>query len=288
MKNKFPTMILFFLLTSCTGFYLSEEEVLIQNQDIELSGTLSLPKRFKAPYPLVVIVHGSGNQTRANYGLMRKLVLDGVAVFTYDKRGCGKSGGQLLPYSIEDSPDLLKILASDVISIVQKLKTRQDIDNQKIGLIGSSQGGWIIPIAANRENSIKFIISLSGPSATAGEEDYYSELTGENTSTAPKYPPEQINELVEQYTGIQGFDPTSELEQLKIPSYWLFGMKDESIPVKKSIENLQKIMALGNGQLDIKTYPLGNHSFQNINSGKLYDFIEDIRKWLKLKGFSKA
>jgi len=51
-----------------------------------------------------------------------------------------------------------------------------------IGLWGVSQVGWILPIAANLIDEISYTILISGPTVTVGEENYYSDLTGDNGS----------------------------------------------------------------------------------------------------------
>jgi len=58
-------------------------------QETELAGTLYLPKQ-SGHHPAVVWVHGSGEQPRLNYGpVVAPLVENGIAVFSYDKRGVG-------------------------------------------------------------------------------------------------------------------------------------------------------------------------------------------------------
>src|SRR5436189_6300140 len=56
-------------------------------EETVLAGTLYLPKG-SGRHPAVVWVHGSGEQLRLNYGtVVAPLVEDGIAVFSYDKRG---------------------------------------------------------------------------------------------------------------------------------------------------------------------------------------------------------
>ena len=80
----------------------------------------------------------------------------------YDKRGVGESTGDWNAATYED-------LAGDAISAVEYLKTRRDIDAAQIGLLGISQAGWIMPLAAIRTKDIAFLISVSGAGIPASE-----------------------------------------------------------------------------------------------------------------------
>ena len=131
------------------------EDVRFSNGDVRLAGTLVSPARG-GRHPAIVLVHGSGAENR-EYILpwARFLIRRGVAVLGYDKRGVGDSTGDWNTASFED-------LAGDIVSAVEYLKTRRDIDGTKIGILGVSQAGWVMPLAAVRTPDIAFLISVSG------------------------------------------------------------------------------------------------------------------------------
>ena len=85
----------------------------------------------------------------------RFLIRRGVAVLGYDKRGVGGSTGDWNTASFDD-------LAGDAVAAFEYLKTRSDIDRAQIGLLGVSQAGWIMPLAAVRAKDFGFLISISG------------------------------------------------------------------------------------------------------------------------------
>jgi pimeloyl-ACP methyl ester carboxylesterase len=88
----------------------------------------------------------------------------GIAAFAYDKRGAGESTGDWKHASFET-------LAGDVEAVVKFLATQPDIDAQRIGLMGSSQGGWIAPIAAVQQRDIAFVIAKSAPAVTPEQQE---------------------------------------------------------------------------------------------------------------------
>jgi uncharacterized protein len=138
------------------------EDVGFSNGNIRLAGTLISPARG-GKHPAIILVHGSGPQSRESMvPFARFLVRHGIALLGYDKRGVGGSTGDWNTASFDD-------LAGDVVAAFEYLKTRPDIDPAQIGLLGVSQAGWIMPLAAVRAKDIAFLISISGPGIPASE-----------------------------------------------------------------------------------------------------------------------
>ena len=137
--------------------------------NIKLAGTLTLPKK-EGKYPVVVMITGSGAQNRDEEILGHKpflviadyLAKNGIGVLRFDDRGFAESEGNLMTATSED-------FATDVESAVAYLKTRQEIDLKKIGLMGHSEGGMIAPLVASRSNDIAFIVLLAGPGISGYE-----------------------------------------------------------------------------------------------------------------------
>lgn len=144
-----------------------EEEVHFQNGGIILAGNLLLPNG-PGPHPAVVFVHGSGPARRdSSWFLAERFVRAGVAALIYDKRGAGDSTGDYRKSSFDD-------LAADVLAGVEMLRSRRDINHQEIGLHGTSQGGWVAPLAASRSKAVKFLILVSAPAETPAQTELHS------------------------------------------------------------------------------------------------------------------
>ena len=149
------------------------EDVRFSNGGVHLVGTLTSPSTA-GRHPAIILVHGSGPQNR-DYILpfARFLIRRGIAVLGYDKRGVGGSTGDWNTASFED-------LAGDAVAAFQYLKTRNDIDAAQIGLLGVSQAGWIMPLAAVRATDLAFLISISGagiPPAETTIDQAHNEMT---------------------------------------------------------------------------------------------------------------
>jgi pimeloyl-ACP methyl ester carboxylesterase len=139
-----------------------EQEVHYENKTarVKFAGTLTVP-RTGGPHPAVLLITGSGPQDRneAIAGHKPFLVLAdyltrrGLAVLRVDDRGVGGSGG---------SGGTTEDFVGDVLTGVEFLKARKDVDPRRIGLIGHSEGGIIAPLAANRSPDVAFIVLLAG------------------------------------------------------------------------------------------------------------------------------
>lgn len=142
-----------------------EEEVRFENQaeGILLGGTLTLP-RGKAPFPAVILISGSGSQNRDEEIMGHKpfliisdyLTRRGIAVLRYDDRGVGQSTGN--PANATTAH-----YAQDVRAGINYLKTRPDLYQGKIGLIGHSEGGLIAPMVAASSKDIACIVLMAAP-----------------------------------------------------------------------------------------------------------------------------
>ncbi|MBS4033235.1 MAG: alpha/beta hydrolase [Ignavibacterium sp.] len=166
--------------------YISEN-VFFENktEKIFLAGTLTYPNEG-SNFPTAVLISGSGPQNRDEELLGHKpflvlsdhLTRNGFAVLRFDDRGVAESEGDFSSATSED-------FAKDVLAAVEYLKTRNEIDHTKIGLIGHSEGGIIAPMAANQNDEIAFIVLLAG-TGLPGEEILYlqSRLIEEAGGTA--------------------------------------------------------------------------------------------------------
>ena len=135
---------------------------------LRLGGKLVLPAG-RGPFPAVVFVTGSDPDTREAWQLeARALAARGIASLLYDKRGVGESRGASHDLASWDD------LAGDVEGAVTYLRSRADlIDPRRIGLIGQSQGTWIITKVAARDSAIAFLVYISGGGISASEQETY-------------------------------------------------------------------------------------------------------------------
>lgn len=151
------------LLTGQNKSYSSDSIIIRSTVDsIQYGATITKPNNGKK-FNAVIIVSGSGKQDRdGNMGGIKMfstiadhLSKNGYLVVRMDDRGVGETTGD---YSKSTTKDF----AMDVLEIVKYLKNLECVNSHGIGLLGHSEGGAVMSIAASISGDIKFIISLSG------------------------------------------------------------------------------------------------------------------------------
>lgn len=135
-----------------------------------LAGTLSVPDN--QPKAVIIFATGSGQQDRDETimghkpfkELSDRLIEQGIAVFRYDDRGCGKSTG-------EYGEDVLtQDLAEDLRSVFRYVKRLPQFEGVECGIFGHSEGGYeALLIANDSEVRPDFIITYGGPAVDGTE-----------------------------------------------------------------------------------------------------------------------
>lgn len=140
------------------------EDITFKNDKagITLAGTLTLPQK-EGSFPAVILITGSGGQDRNEEIMGHKpflvladhLTKNGIAVLRFDDRGVGQSGGVFDGATTAD-------FATDAEAALAYLKTRKEINKNKIGIAGHSDGGTAAAIAASRNADVAFVVLLAG------------------------------------------------------------------------------------------------------------------------------
>lgn len=143
---------------------LPTRDVSFTSGGVELRGRLVLPDSGSGPFPVVIHVQGSGESSAVEGRVLPYFwAANGVAGFVYDKRGTGGSGGEFT--------QMFTVLASDVVAAVDRLRRMPEVDADRIGVAGFSQGGWVGPLAASMEPAVRFVFVGYGLAMSVAEED---------------------------------------------------------------------------------------------------------------------
>lgn len=128
-----------------------------KKDSITIYGTLAMPKSgFEK---LVIIVPGSGADTQfSHYKLTDKLLQNNIAVYRYDDRGTGKSGGKnnSANYTIDQ-------MSAELYSAFKVLLKTAELKGKKIGMLGHSQGGMVTMGAYKLGAKPDFLIQWATP-----------------------------------------------------------------------------------------------------------------------------
>ena len=265
-------MLLLFLFSGCSGIpcsppdyyapedgapYMAEEVTVSTKAGHILVGTLTIPKNVNQTLPGVVLITGSSPQNRdysshpsIPYRLFRQIAdalsRRGIVVLRMDDRGCGCSGGG--PLKSATTPHR----ADDIRAGINYLKGRKEIDGNRIGLIGLSEGAIIAPMVAVTDSSIIAIVLMAG-SATKGDVI----LDFQNGSSW------RGSELGEWFEFIIEYDPLPTAERVRCPVLILHGDQDRHVPVEHADMLAEAIRRGGNQDVTVKIFPGYLHNFIN-------------------------
>jgi pimeloyl-ACP methyl ester carboxylesterase len=310
-----------------------DQPVTFRNGEISLSGTLFLPTD-NGRRPAVVLFHGSGPEPRNEF-MGHWFAEHGIAALTYDKRGVGGSTGDFRTVPFTD-------LAADGLAAVALLKARPDIDPKRIGVWGLSQGGWLGPLAASESRDVAFVIAVSGPGVSPGEQMvfyYGAELraqgfsdaevaeagdarrkawhflsTGEDYAEARHALEDarshrwfaaaagQADGLFSRPAGALlddpairartwfrhevDYDPKVALRALSVPALFIFGGKDQVVPVEPSVAIIRETLTnAGHHAFSIVVFPDADHGLSVTSAdgrGTLAGgYLDAIDEWLR-------
>jgi dipeptidyl aminopeptidase/acylaminoacyl peptidase len=197
----------------------SEKEVVIGEGPLALPGTLTTPAG-QGPFPVVVLVHGSGpNDRDESIGAVKSfrdlavgLAAQGIAVLRYEKvtREHPLKSQMMIPmFTVQEET------VDDAIRAVELLKKTDGIDPKRIFVAGHSQGGMMIPriVDAAQGLDLAGAIVLAGPSRPL--EDLIVEQMKFQTELARQAG--QPTEAMDQQTAVY----EQQLQLIKDPKYSL-------------------------------------------------------------------
>lgn len=252
------------LLAACAG-QSAQERLDFEHSGNKLAGQLLLPQT-SGPHPVVIFVHGDGATTWDGYGyyrpFMKALNAQGYAVYSWDKPGIGGSTGNWLSQSMGDR-------AAELGAATQALRHDARIRPEKIGLMGFSQAGWVMPKAVANDPDYAFMISISGAINWLEQSEYMTrnrlrlEGASEETFESALRFDRQLVALMEQDADYETYlsfmdqappccrgamsldrwafvkrnfqvDARPDLKQVKIPVLALFGDKDLNVDYRQS------------------------------------------------------
>ncbi len=255
------------------------EDVKFESEGDTLAGSILIPKKT---FAAVVIVHGS-DPVKREMEFAKLLAKEGIAVLTYDKRGVGQSGGVYVGPSVGtnniDSTNL-NLLAYDASAAINTFRSFVKNKKIQIGLIGFSQAGWIIPLAAEKNKEVNFMAIFSGPVISTLEQLRFQFYTNGNEKFWDTHTELDASEHIKSDTDKYQFvetNPQKQLSKLTIPGLWIFGGKDIQVPVSLSMENLNKLKKKGK-KYEYSLFPALGH---NTSFSQSPEPVKKVIHWIK-------
>ena len=279
------------------------EEVTVQAKGFTLAGTLLVPKSGTRPFPVVITITGSGQQTRdealpipglEKYRPFRQiaetLAARGIAVLRVDDRGVGKSTGR---DTLKNATSL--DFADDVRAQVAYLRKRREIDPDRIALVGHSEGGIIAPIVACTDSHIAAIVLMAGTAkpGTAVLADQMNDVLVRDLTVTEE---ERAKRLAEQQSQLRAvledrddpnvpaqmkipwmkeflkYDPLQTITKVRQPILILQGALDRQVIAEQAEMLEQAARKAGNNDVTRRVYPSLNHLFLPATTGAFSEY----------------
>jgi len=263
-------------LTSNATIYI-EPPVFIDNGKYKIPGILVKPTSVTGKkFPVMVLLHGTASQKNEVGGLYQRLAQDlakaGYASLRIDFAGTGESPVDYRLYNLTSA-------TRDTKSALDFLATQADIDSERMGLVGFSQGGLIAQLVAATDARVKSLVawsSVAGNGIGAFQfffDEYYKEAKA-NGFAAVKFPwrAEPLN------FGLQWFDEISKNTSLDgMKNYHgnllaIAGSADTLVPYASSV-NLINAANSKNAQLTLVKN--ADHMFNVLGSSNANGLADD-------------
>jgi dipeptidyl aminopeptidase/acylaminoacyl peptidase len=258
--------------------YTAEEVTLTTASGLKLTGTLTMPKARPARgVPAAVTITGSGTEERdesipgvSGYRPFRQIAdtlgRRGVAVLRLDDRGAGGSDlGPVGPTSAD--------FADDIRAGLAYLRTRRDVDGDRLALVGHSEGGMIAPMVAATDAKLRAIVLMAGPAHTGRtiikyQQEYAADsmlhLTGARRDSALRDMSSKLDSSAKAVPWIHYFldyDPIATAKRVKQPVLILQGATDRQVTPEQGPELAAAFRAGGNRDVTLRVFPSTNHLF---------------------------
>jgi dienelactone hydrolase len=261
-----------------------QTDVTIPADGATLAGAITEPLGA-GPHPGIVIVHGSEPGERHFYDIWVGIYAGlGLTVLTYDKRGIGSSTGR---YPGEFPTDeSLRVYADDAAAALGVLSAWPGVNPKRVGFHGGSQGGWTVPLAMQRHGLAAFAILVSAPATTVGQTNLWKNFSG-GGSYAPTASVAEMEAAVR--ADHSGYDPAPALAALQVPTLWLLGSNDRTVPTHICAEILAglhkpnvtvQMLPTGHGLL---VSPTGLDADDQRSTGLAPALVPAITDWLRAR-----
>lgn len=225
------TVMMLMSVISFSGTY-TEKETRIKNGETEIYGIRYIPNK-KGKVPLVILSHELGGTHKNIEGYAKKLAEEGIATYildfsggSVDGRGSQSTGRKSIEMSVMTE-------VSDIKKIIEESKNWNYVDQNKIVLLGGSQGGVVSAFTASRNiDKIAGLILLYP--AFVMEDDIHN-----FASTVDKIPEEftmrgwiKVGSIY--FKDVYDIDFMKEAAKYNKPVLILHGTLDPHVPVMKS------------------------------------------------------
>jgi len=225
---------------------------------VPLKGWLVKPPHSRVKSPAIIVCHGVGANKSDFTELAASLAKRGYFVLLFDFRAHGESGGSRTSLGYHEQKDVLAALSI--------LKSREEIDLQRIGIYGFSMGGSTAILTAAQSGAFSAIVadsaftSLKDQARTAVTSFYH----------LPSFPFLHLAVIGYElyfWTRVENIAPVNVIAKISpIPILIIAGEGDKLIPA----ENGQQLFAAAGEPKELWIIPVSDHGGTFAAAGSVY------------------
>lgn len=254
----------------------TEQSLLIDNGEYNVPAILVKPKNAGKKFPVLVLLHGTASQKNEVGGLYQRLAINlaeaGYASIRIDFAGTGDSPVDYRFYNLSSA-------TRDTKSALDYLAAQTDIDSERMGLVGFSQGGLIAQLVAVQDARIKSLVAWSSVSGNGIGifqfffDEYYKEAKA-NGFAVVKFPwrAEPLN------FGLQWFDEikkNTNLDGMKNYTGNLLAIAGSTDPLVPYISSINLVNDAGAKDAQFTLLKGADHMFNVLGSTNANGLAED-------------
>jgi len=241
-------LVVGFLVLSPDATY-QEADLSFEFEGTQIVGKLILPTGTRNdPIDCMVFVHGDGAMNFDGLGYFppyfSHFANKNMCSFSWTKPGVEDAGGNWLDYTMADRAALVE-------AGVKALRANQTQPIKRVGLIGFSQAGWVMPKVDPAKNDVAFYVFVSPAVNWLRQSAYMSEL---RRADLPLDPVEQQREQAidalllagspyAAFEELAAGDPAIEVEDFS-PARWAFVAKNMRADLTSDLSNLKDVPVL--------------------------------------------
>lgn len=250
---------------------MKETPLLFRSAGQQIIGILHLPKAKKR-VPLLVFVHGwSGNSLGVWNAFFVKaariFAKNGFAVLRFDFRGSGNSEGEFENQTISS-------MLLDLKNILDQIVKHEAINNNKIALVGHSQGGYLSILHTVKDKRIKAVILWMG--RTADLKDFWSKTIFDDMKRKGYAVWDEYTVLNKKYVADSAkYNSESALRKIDVPIGMIYDELDTIVPSSEGL----RVKRLAKGIKQMKIFNELGHEFMGEKGQK--KVITTTLDWLK-------
>ncbi len=290
------------------GPHLDVEQVEIKHGEVRLAGEISRAPGAKGRLPAVFFISGSGLQDRDGFSsgidlgtheILDRLTQEGFLVLRVDDRGTGGSQGPLENLNLDD-------LIADARACVDFLLARDDVDPDRVVLIGHSEGGITAPILAVERPRIAALVLMAATARPVADvileqnglaldlagvqgddrkkilEDVrkYLDLAASDKAIKPEEIPADYRSVLSMRAWLKSHakqDPRANIQKVRCPVLVLQGEKDFQVSPDRDAREIAKALdEVRHADHELVVLPGLDHLFKKVAGEKSHmsDYFE--------------